>query len=109
MSDSIKKINDVDLEKVSGGVSELGSGSAAKKITPKWVEVTATTLNIREYPNGPIIGSYSKGDKILVDRMSKDGLWYGFENYLPTGGKSVGYVSAQYVRDCADPTNGAVG
>ena len=109
MSENMNKITDDMLEKVSGGVSNLGKGSAARTITPMWVEVTASELNCREYPNGPILMQYKKGTKLLVDRMSKDGEWYGMEINVPGGGTRVGYVNASYVVPCNDPGSNAVG
>lgn len=109
MSDKIQKINEETLEKVSGGVSNLGKGAAARTITPIWVEVTADKLRCREYPDGPIIMLYNKGDRLLVDRISKDGLWYGMEIIRPDGGSGVGYVYKQYVRQVNEPGSNAVG
>ena len=52
--------------------------------------VTASTLNVRNMPNGNIIGQLSNGEKVKIDRQ--DGNWFSI-----FFGEHGGYVSIDYV------------
>ena len=52
MSEMENKLNVEDLEQVTGGVGR--QEIRVKAITPRWVKVTASSLNCRYTPNGPI-------------------------------------------------------
>ena len=71
------KINGEALENVTGGNDGMGEGTySVKDIAPVWVEVTASSLNCRYYPNGPIAKTYERGHRLKVDGITTDGLWY---------------------------------
>ena len=74
MSEIENKLNVEDLEQVTGGVGR--QEIRVKAITPRWVKVTASSLNCRYTPNGPIAKTYEYGHKLKVDGITADGLWY---------------------------------
>ena len=99
MSDIMNnKINEEELNAVSGGV-----GSAGVKvipITPIWVRVTASSLNCRYTPNGEIAKVFNHGHKLKVDGITTDGLWYRLWILDPiNGGECAGYIYAEYTLD----------
>ena len=59
MSEMENKLNVEDLEQVTGGVGR--QEIRVKAITPRWVKVTASSLNCRYTPNGPIAKTYEYG------------------------------------------------
>ena len=93
------KINSESLENVSGGNDGMGEGTfSVRDITPVWVEVTASSLNCRYYPNGPIAKVYERGHRLKVKGITTDGLWYQLWIYDPQGGECNGYIYKEYTR-----------
>ena len=75
MSDMMEnKLNAEELTEVTGGVGRQEIN--VKSITPIWVKVTASSLNCRYTPNGPIAKTYEYGHKLKVDGITTDGKWY---------------------------------
>ena len=63
MSDMMEnKLNAEELTEVTGGVGRQEIN--VKSITPIWVKVTASSLNCRYTPNGPIAKTYEYGHKL---------------------------------------------
>ena len=78
-----------DLETADVSVKGENSGNKDYKTSVKGT-ITAEALNIRSYPWGDIIGTYSKGDQI--DIIGEVGDWYKV-NY---NGK-IGYIHGNWV------------
>ena len=71
MSEMMDKMNAEELNEVTGGVGR--QEIIVKAITPIWVKVTASSLNCRYTPNGPIAKTYEYGHKLKVDGITDDG------------------------------------
>ena len=66
-----KKLNEEALAQVAGGNDGMGEGTfSVYGITPKWVKVTADSLNCRYWPNGEIAKTYEYGHKLKVDGIN---------------------------------------
>ena len=91
------KISEEALSEVTGGVGQ--AEVKVKPITPIWVRVTASSLNCRYTPNGPIAKTYEYGHKLKVDGITTDGLWYKLWIYDPKGGECNGYIYKAYTQD----------
>ena len=94
MSEMEHKLNVEDLEQVTGGVGR--QEIRVKAITPRWVKVTASSLNCRYTPNGPIIKTYEHGHKLKVDGITGDGQWYRLLVNDPRGGTIYGFIFKEY-------------
>lgn len=94
MSEMENKLNVEDLEQVTGGVGR--QEIRVKAITPRWVKVTASSLNCRYTPNGPIIKTYEHGHKLKVDGITGDGQWYRLLVNDPRGGTIYGFIFKEY-------------
>lgn len=94
MSEMENKLNAEELEGVTGGVGR--QEIIVKAITPRWVKVTASSLNCRYTPNGPIAKVYEYGHKLKVDGITDDGLWYRLLINDPRGGTCYAYIFKQY-------------
>ena len=94
MSEMENKLNVEDLEQVTGGVGR--QEIRVKAITPRWVKVTASSLNCRYTPNGPIAKTYEYGHKLKVDGITSDGEWYRLLVNDPRGGTIYGFIFKAY-------------
>ena len=95
MSDMMEnKINEAELDAVTGGAAK--GGVQVRPITPIWVRVTASSLNCRYTPNGPIIKTYEHGHKLKVDGITGDGQWYRLLVNDPRGGTIYGFIFKEY-------------
>ena len=95
-----KKLSEEVLAEVAGGNDGMGEGTfSVYGITPKWVKVTADSLNCRYWPNGEIAKTYEYGHKLKVDGITTDGLWYKLWIYDPKGGECNGYIYKAYTQD----------
>ena len=95
MSDMMEnKMNAEELDQVTGGVGR--QEISVKAITPIWVKVTASSLNCRYTPDGPIAKTYERGHKLKVDGITTDGLWYRLLINDPRGGTCYGFIYKQY-------------
>ncbi len=92
----IIRMNEQELENVTGGNDGMGGDFTVRDIHPKWVIVTASTLNCRYYPNGPIAKTYERGHRLKVSGLTGDGLWYRLWIYNPQGGECNGYIYKEY-------------
>lgn len=87
------KLNAEELDAVSGGSHYKRPELEVISITPYWIKVTASTLNCRYTPNGPVIKSYEYGHKLKVDGITDDGKWYRLlVNDPRTGGVIYGFI-----------------
>ena len=95
-----KKLSEEVLAEVAGGNDGMAVSSfSVYGITPKWVKVTADSLNCRYTPNGEIAKSYEYGHKLKVDGITTDGLWYKLWIYYPKGGECNGYIYKAYTKE----------
>ena len=91
------KISEEQLNKVAGGNDGMGEGTfSAYDISPRWVRVTASSLNCRYTPNGEIAKIYEKGHKLKVDGITADGEWYRLLINDPKGGTCYAYIYKKY-------------
>ena len=91
------KINEEQLNNVAGGNDGRGDGTfSVRDITPRWVRVTASSLNCRYWPNGDIAKVYERGHRLKVDGITTDGKWYRLWIYNPQGGECNGYIYKDY-------------
>ena len=97
MSEMENKLNAEQLEAVTGGTN--GDDVPVTTIKPRWVEVTASSLNCRYWPDGPIAKIYEKGHRLKVDAVTKDNLWYRLLIYDPKGGNCYGFIYKKYTRE----------
>ena len=76
---------------------------AAQVSTPV-LEVTATSLNVRETPSstGAVVGSLKRGDRVSAPQAEAGG-WL----YVESDAGLKGYVAAQYIRVVAAPATAA--
>ena len=88
------KMNAEELNEVTGGVGRQEINVRA--ITPIWVMVTASSLNCRYTPNGPIIKTYEYNHKLKVDGITEDGKWYRLLVDDPRGGMIYGFIYKEY-------------
>ena len=96
MSDMMEnKINDEILEDVTGGVGEA-TGYKVRPIKKTRIRTTASSLNCRYYPDGPVAKSYEYHHVLWVDGITTDGLWYRLLINDPKGGTCYGYIYKQY-------------
>ena len=76
----------------------LCSAVAFAQKMPFYGKVTASRLNVREYPNtnAEIFGQVVKGDEVLVSEMrnTSNGQWY----YVMVSGELEGWVLGKYVQ-----------
>lgn len=98
MSEMENKLNVEDLEQVTGGVAR--QEIHVKAITPRWVKVTASSLNCRYTPNGPIAKTYEYGHKLKVDGITSDGEWYRLLINDPRAAPAMLSSSSSTPRDC---------
>ena len=97
MSDMMEnKMNAEELNEVTGGVGRQEINVRA--ITPIWVMVTASSLNCRYTPNGPIAKTYEYGHKLKVDGITDDGEWYRLLINDPRGGTCYAFIYKQYTK-----------
>ena len=97
MSDMMEnKMNAEELSAVTGG--RTAQSYRVRPINPIWVRVTASSLNCRYYPNGPIAKVYERGHRLKVKGITTDGLWYQLWIYDPQGGECNGYIYKEYTR-----------
>ena len=95
------KINEQQLDNVAGGNDGRGDGTfSVRDITPRWVRVTASSLNCRYWPNGDIAKVYERGHKLKVDGITTDGAWYRLLIYDPKGGTCYAYIAKRYTEKC---------
>ena len=94
MSEMENKLNVEDLEQVTGGAGR--QEIRVKAITPRWVKVTASSLNCRYTPNGPIAKTYEYGHKLKVDGITSDGEWYRLLINDPRGGTCYAFIFKEY-------------
>ena len=93
------KINDEQLNNVAGGNDGMGEGTySVRDISPRWVKVTASSLNCRYWPNGKIAKIYERGHRLKVDGITTDGKWYRLWIYNPQGGECYGYIFKEYTK-----------
>ena len=68
------KISEEQLNMVAGGNDGRGDGTfSVRDISPRWVRVTASSLNCRYWPNGDIAKVYERGHRLKVDGITTDG------------------------------------
>ena len=97
MSDMMEnKLNAEELTEVTGGVGR--QEIEVKSITPIWVKVTASSLNCRYTPNGPIAKTYEYGHKLKVDGITEDGKWYRLLINDPRGGTCYAFIYKEYTQ-----------
>ena len=95
MSNFENKLNEEELDQVTGGKS---ANVSVKPITPLWIEVTASSLNCRYTPNGPIAKIYERGHRLKVDGITTDGKWYRLLINDPRGGTCYAFIYKLYTR-----------
>ena len=95
MSNFENKLNEEELDQVTGGKS---ANVSVKPITPLWIEVTASSLNCRYTPNGPIAKIYERGHRLKVDGITTDGKWYRLLINDPRGGTCYAFIYKEYTR-----------
>ncbi len=88
------KLNAEELNQVAGGTAREEIN--VRPIKPIWVKVTASSLNCRYTPNGPIAKTYEYGHKLKVDGITEDGKWYRLLINDPRGGTCYGFIFKQY-------------
>ena len=99
MSDKMEnKINEEALENVAGGTERQNYNYKVRPIKKTRVKVTASELNCRYYPNGPVAKAYKYGHVLWVDGITADGQWYKLLIYDPKGGVCDGYIFKQYTQ-----------
>ena len=97
MSDMMEnKLNAEELNEVTGGIGRQEIN--VKAIKPIWVMVTASSLNCRYTPNGPIAKTYEYGHKLKVDGITDDGEWYRLLINDPRGGTCYVFIFKQYTK-----------
>ena len=90
------KLNAEDLNEVTGGAGR--QELEVRAITPIWVKVTASSLNCRYTPNGPIAKTYEYGHKLKVDGITADGKWYRLLINDPRGGTCYAFIYKEYTK-----------
>ena len=97
MSDIMEnKLNAEELNDITGGVGRQEID--VKAITPIWVMVTASSLNCRYTPDGPIAKTYEYGHKLKVDGITTDGKWYRLLINDPRGGTCYAFIYKEYTK-----------
>ena len=97
MSDIMEnKLNAEELNGITGGVGRQEID--VKAITPIWVRVTASSLNCRYTPDGPIAKTYEYGHKLKVDGITTDGKWYRLLINDPRGGTCYAFIYKEYTK-----------
>ena len=97
MSDIMNnKLNAEELKGITGGVGRQEID--VKAITPIWVMVTASSLNCRYTPDGPIAKTYEYGHKLKVDGITTDGKWYRLLINDPRGGTCYAFIYKEYTK-----------
>ena len=97
MSDIMEnKLNAEELNGITGGVGRQEID--VKAITPIWVMVTASSLNCRYTPDGPIAKTYEYGHKLKVDGITTDGKWYRLLINDPRGGTCYAFIYKEYTK-----------
>ena len=95
MSDMMEnKLSAEELESVAGGMER--EELRVRPIKPMWVKVTASSLNCRYTPNGPIIKTFEYNHKLKVDGITEDGEWYRLLVDDPRGGMIYGFIYKAY-------------
>ena len=90
MSDMMEnKLNAEELTEVTGGVGR-------QEINVK--SITASSLNCRYTPNGPIAKTYEYGHKLKVDGITTDGKWYRLLINDPRGGTCYAFIYKEYTQ-----------
>lgn len=99
MSDMMEnKMSESELQQVGGGNAYDYDKYNVRPIKKTRVKVTASELNCRYYPNGPVAKTYEYGHVLWVDGITNDGLWYKLLIYNPKGGVCDGYIFKQYTQ-----------
>ena len=95
MSEMNEKLNNEQLDQVTGGNDGMGEVSVID-IYPMWAIVTASELNCRYTPNGKVAKVFKRGRELKVDGITMDGKWYRLWIYDPKGGECYGYIFKDY-------------
>ena len=90
------KLNAEDLNEVTGGAGR--QEIEVRAITPIWVKVTASSLNCRYTPNGPIAKTYEYVDTLKIDCITVDGRRYRLLINDPRGGTCYAFIYKEYTK-----------
>ncbi|MCC2098566.1 MAG: SH3 domain-containing protein [Hyphomicrobiales bacterium] len=58
---------------------------------------TGTPLNVRRFPNGPIVGRVRNGQIVIVRGISRDDRGRPWALLFSSDGASIGYVFREYI------------
>lgn len=76
------------------------AGTAAAQIprgTCMVADPTGTPLNVREYPNGPIVGTLRNGRVVTIHGIRRDNRGRPWAQIYSSDGRNIGWIFREYI------------